>query len=467
MDELFANKGPRRLLFFTIILVMFIDGFNSNIVSVFIPDFSVVFGISAVDASWIFTIYFLMLAASILIFGKICSEGMIKVTMRWGLIITAFGSLLCVLSPMYIIFLVARCIQGLGAAMVISSSFQLPVRFLSGSYVPLGFVSIGAGLSLGSTIGSLIGAISAAYLSWEFTFLFMMAVCILGFMVVRRVIPDDEVRTLPRFDYLGSIILFLLTLSGLYAIMDMSSSGLTMSNLSCMILSALLFCFFLMRSIRKEDPVVNLKLFRSWKMDACLIVVILVNLCYVGSIYIMPLYVSKIMGGGGSDNGVLTFISGVFNLLVCLKIGSLILRYGPKIFSVISCVCLTIGTLALMLADVGHYPILILSFIALGLMWGFGGGVLSNRVILNVSFSDRGSASALTSFFSYIGGALGTAVYSIFFNLGTGSVNAIVEGMSSETFMNGFLFATGLGVALSLLALFLSSVIRDGFAGDG
>lgn len=461
---MFVDGRRRRLLYLVIVLAMFTDGFNGTVVSVVLPDIASTFNVSAGDSSWIFSVYFLAMASLILVFGKVCGEGHVKNVLLLGLGSFSLGALLCSISVSYPMFLVSRCIEGLGASMIVSSAFMLPVRFLPKGYVALGFVSTSAGMALGATIGAIVGGIVSSYMSWEFAFAFKAIFAMVGMAVVWRTLPKDEVSKIPAFDRIGSVLLILSMSMGLYSLEAISSSGFTMRNSGLIIVSIVLLMALLVHCLRSNDPVVNVRLFTIRSMDACLLVLIISNLCYVGCLYLMPLYVTKVMGLGGIENGTLTFLMSVINLAMCLRVGTWIVRYGCRSISILSCITLVGASVALALVDLSPYLMLLSSSILLGMMWGFGGGAFSTRLIDNVPEGDRCSGAAIASFFTYFGGAIGTTLYTVFFNIGSGAASAHVMDLPSADFMNGYMVSTIVGIALCVLALFLAWVIRDGNA---
>ena len=71
------RKEGYGLLLATIAISMFLDGLDGTIVNVALPDIATSFGIGTGDTSWVVTVYFLMMAGLILVFGRICDKGAI------------------------------------------------------------------------------------------------------------------------------------------------------------------------------------------------------------------------------------------------------------------------------------------------------------------------------------------------------------------------------------------------------
>ena len=125
-----AQAGASLLLLTTIALGMFLDGLDGTIVNVALPDISESFGMDSSMSSWIVTVYFLVLAGLVLIFGKLCDSGAIKKVLISGFLVFSLASLVCGLSYDIVVLLAARAVQGIGASMLAASSVMLSVKFL-------------------------------------------------------------------------------------------------------------------------------------------------------------------------------------------------------------------------------------------------------------------------------------------------------------------------------------------------
>ncbi len=86
---------------------------------------------------------------------------------------------------------------------------------------------------------------------------------------------------------------------------------------------------------------------------------------------------------------------------------------------------------------------------------------MGNRIVDSVGPDQRGDASPMVSFIIYFGSALGSALYSAMFSVGSGASGAMIGELSPDVFMDGLWLAAIVGVALSLLTLFLAWVFPE------
>ena len=105
--------------------------------------------------------------------------------------------------------------------------------------------------------------------------------------------------------------------------------------------------------------------------------------------------------------------------------------------------------------------VLIVGLALLGTMWGVAGGPIGSRLIDNVPRDQRGSGSALLSFFIYFGSALGTALFAGLFGFGSASAGQPIAGLDPAVFMDGFSFAMAFGVALAVIGLVTAVAVNE------
>lgn len=448
-------------LFMVIVFATFMDGLDGTIVSVVLPDMAAFFDISTGDSSWVITIYFLMMAGLILIFGKICDRGAIRMVLLSGLFTFTLGALLSGMSVSFAMLLIARGIQGVGAAMLASSSIMLAVKYLPKRIVAMGIVAATAGESVGSVFGPVLGGIISEALTWEWIFYINVPVGIIALAVIWRVIPKDTFQGFKGFDIVGSVLLFISMVCGLYCMEYASTEGMDLHSCILVVVFAATLVLFAFRSVRVEDPVINPRLFKTWKMNASLVTYVIVIMCGMGVMYLLPFYITKVMGYSTMESGLLIFIPGFVTLIMCLKVGGWVVKYGSRPFVILSCVTLIALSLALVFVEASPLPLLLFSLVLLGFLWGFGDPSLCSRIINLAADEDRGACSSLSTFIGYLSVTVGTAFYSVMFDIGSGAPTESIVLLSPEEFMAGFILAMAVGAVLCVVALILAVIVRD------
>ena len=460
-SRVIQDRRGQWMLMGVMAAAMFLDGMDGTIVNVVLPEISDSFGTDAGTTSWVVTVYFLMMAGLILIFGKVADGGAIKRVFIGGMAVFAISSLLCGLSTTLPVLLAFRAVQGVGAAMLAVSAFMLCVKFLPKTMAAFA-LSVGIlGMSVGAAIGPALGGVLSEVMSWHLVFFINVPIGALAIVLAMKAVPKDGEFTAKGFDVKGAALLFVSMVCGLYVLESAPSHGFDAVSAVCLAIFAVGMLLFVKVERRSADPVIKLRLFRLPRLLAAIVTMVIINMCYMGCIYLIPYYLQIEMGMDSIGSGSYLLIPAVSTLAFCVWIGRLADKYGNRLFAIVSCAVMLVSMLVFALIDPDAVWMLILGLVCLGVMWGIGGGPVSSRMLENVPDEDRPSSSSLNSFIIYFGCAAGTAMFAGLFGMGSGSSGQDIAGLTGEVFLDGFRFAMMFGVVLSVVALVMSWAVNE------
>ena len=462
MDQIVTDRKGQALLFVTIALGMLLDGLDGTIVTVALPEISEGLGIGTSGASWIITVYFLVMAGLILIFGKICDQGAIKKILMAGFAVFSAGSLFCGLSPSFEVLLLSRAFQGVGSAMLAASSVMLCVKFLPKHLVGLGLSVSVLGSAIGATIGPVMGAVLTEFISWHWIFFINVPIGLAAVALSKRAVPPDTGFDRSSFDYLGSAVLFIMMVAGLYTIESVPSHGITSVSAAAIAVFLVSLPAFVLYERRIDNPVLSLGVFRHPPFIAVTLCFVLINALYLGGIYLSPFFMDIELGLTVMQTGMVLMVPAIGMAALSLWSGRKSETFGNRVFAISGCALMTVFMLLSLLldADTGM-PQLVLTMLLLGLVWGVAGGTLGARIIATVPEGQKGSGSSLLSFFIYFGSALGTAMFSGLFGLGSHTTGSSISELAPDVFLTGFHFAMTVGAVLAVIALVLSVIVNE------
>lgn len=454
------KNGGHGLLLATIAISMFLDGLDGTIVNVALPEIADSYGIGVGDTSWVITVYYLMMAGLILVFGRICDMGAIKRILVIGMAVFTLGSLCCGLSPSLAFLLASRAFQGIGAAMIASSAVMLGVKYLPREKLGLGMSLVVMGSSLGVAVGPTLGAILTEYFSWHWIFFINVPVGIVAILLATRAVPRDTGLSKGDLDAVGSALLFGAIVLGLFVIERAPSSGFNTLSLLALVGCAILFAVFLLYEMGRASPVLNMRLFRNRNYDKATVAYVIVNMVIMGLFYLVPFLLQGPIGMSTLECGLLLSLQSVSMIVCCIFVGRLSERGLDRTFSTVACILL----LAFVLLGLGittdtpvwYFGVCLL---VLGSVWGVGGGPMGTRMVNTLEDADRGSGSSMVSFSMYFSSALGTALFAGLFGFGSGG--SVSEAVGEE-FLDGFAFCLLFSVILCVVAIYLSWSLREG-----
>lgn len=467
METVIEDHRKQWLLLCVVALALFLDGLDGTIVNVVLPDIARDFSIDTGTTSWVVTVYFLMMAGLILVFGKIADSGAIKRLFVSGLLIFALSSLACGLSGSLPLLLVFRAVQGVGAAMMATTAFMLCVKYLPKRMAAFALSVSVLGTSLGAAVGPTLGGLLAELMSWHLVFFINVPIGIVAAIMAHRAVPRDSGFSHSGFDLRGAVLLFVAMVCGLYVVESSPSHGFDAVSLACLLAFVVCFALFVLVERKAADPVLKLYLFRYPRLVAAIVALIIINLCYMGCLYLLPFFMQIEVGLDTIGSGLYLLIPAVATLVFCLWAGRMADRVGNRPFVVAGCVCMLLAMVLFSLMDADSTMVMVLGLFLLGVTWGLAGGPIGNRMLENVPDADRPSASSLLSFFIYFGCALGTATFAGLFGFGSGTSGSDIAHTDPAAFMDGFGLCMVVAIVFIAVALMLSWAVKEGGSGDG
>ncbi len=301
---------------------------NASIINVSLPTISVYFGVGLSTAQWVLTSYLITLLGFVLFFsrlGDFWGQERVYLAGLVGFIIT---SLLCSLSPSVELLIIFRGLQGLTAAMMISVSMALvrksfPSHML-GRALGIYAVAIAAGLALGPAIGGIM----SGFCGWRSIFLVNLPVGILDFIFCFTILKRSQ-QTEVKWDIPGTVLQFVCLFLIVYTLNLVESASYTTAIITG-VMALVSFILFIYQEFRTENPVLNLKLFKSRKFSAFSLSLHFNYLCMYMMFFAVPFYLQKVLHLDQATTGLVLTASPVIMMTVSPLSGMLADRFGSR-----------------------------------------------------------------------------------------------------------------------------------------
>lgn len=187
-----------------------------GIVNIALPTMAAQFSVSLAEIQWVTTIYLLSMVALLPFMGKLSDIWDRRKIYSFGFFIFGAGSLCIALSDGFILLLISRCIQGLGATMIMANS-QAMVRQVFPDHERGRALGINAiVISLGTLTGPALGGFLLEFFNWPLLFWINVPIALVAFVLGWRWFPavkSGGAKT--SFDIPGSVLLA----SGVFVLM--------------------------------------------------------------------------------------------------------------------------------------------------------------------------------------------------------------------------------------------------------
>jgi EmrB/QacA subfamily drug resistance transporter len=391
---------------------LFMAILDNLVVNVALPTISRDLEASTTQLQWIVSAYILVFASLQITAGGLGDRLGRKQWFMLGIGFFTGASIFAALSQNVEMLILARALQGLGAAFILPLSLSL----VSNAFPPeergkaLGIwsaVSV-SGLALGPVVGGLL----VQYVSWHWIFLINVPIGILAIIVAKAVVTESkdttgEVAT----DIPGTLLITGAIASLTWALIEAGNRGWNDSLiLGAFGLAAVLAASFVFVESRTEKPMVPLRFFKSStftgaNMDAFAISFLIAGLAFFGT-----LYLQNVLGFSPVRAGMALIPMVIVMMFGAPLSGSLVNRVGARGLISFGMIVAGTGTLLYTRADVnGSYWDLLPSYLVMGLGMSFIFAPMTTAVLNSVESERSGVASAVNGAIREIGNAFGIA----------------------------------------------------------
>lgn len=450
---------PRRL--WAILAVAFgvsLSVIDSAIANVALPTIGQELGISSANSIWIVNAYQLAIMISLLSFSALGDVIGYRKVYIGGLLLFTVASLGCALSSSFATLVLARVMQGFGAAATTSVNTTL-IRIIYPK------AQLGRGMGINATVvavSSVAGPTLAAGIlsvaNWPWLFAVNIPVGLIALVLSRRFLPDNPVRvTTHKVDWRDALM-NALTFGLLMASIEGFSHGLDVRLISVGIATLLIIgFFFIRRQLREPYPILPFDLLRIPIFS----VSVATSICsFVGqmlALVALPFYLQKEFGYSAVQTGLLMTAWPAVIMIVAPVAGILVERVHAGFLGGMGLTLMTIGLL--FLAFLPAHPT------SFDIIWrlvlcgaGFGMFQSPNNSILIASAPPErsGSASGMLGTARLIGQTTGAALMALLFHLTPANSTHMALLLAS-----GFSFA---GAVISLTRVRLP--LPEGLARD-
>ncbi len=424
-------------------------------------------GTDLLGVSWALLSYQLANIGLSMIFGRISDLWGREKMFALGFLVFSVSSLLCGLSQTVLQLIWARVVQGVGASMLQSSS-----RALAAESVPEDLAGRAQGYMttahhVGFVLGPSIGGFTIDYLSWRWSFFFLVPIGFCGMALAvanlkRR--GTSSQRHPVSIDYLGAALLFAITTS-LVVMLDRRAQQVIDPSLQ-MGFALLLFASlvgFLLHESRAKFPFVNLDLFKIRRFSMSVVSLLIVASCYTLTGFLMPFYLQDILGLSPTQVGILFMLPSILTVALAPLSGYLADRLGPRLPASLGVgfMVLSLGAGVLLRPD-SHWVLPVLLIIAGAITNGIFNPANSTAMISMMPTEHRGFASSVNHVTFGLGNVLGVALGGLSMSLAFERYTSVATAAITTANPAGFVAALNTtffaAAALSLVGLATSVV---------
>ena len=441
-------------------VALFMTALDNLVVGVALPSIRTDFGGSLESLEWTVNAYTLSFAVFLILGAALGDRFGRKRMFTIGLALFTASSAFAALAPSIDALVLARAVQGLGAAMVapltltlLSEAFPAERRGLA--------LGVWAGVSgLGVALGPFVGGAVVEGISWQWIFWLNVPTGLVLIPLAVRYLTESfgpaKALDLPGVGLAATGLLGIT-----FAIVRGQSLGWTSTTiLASALAGVVLVAAFLGWERRAPAPMLPPRFFASRGFVSTNLASFAMFFGVFGSIFLLSQFFQSAQGYGPFEAGLRTLPWTGMPMLVAPIAGLLSDRIGsrPLMAAGLALQAGAIGWLALVTTTDVAYSALIVPFVMGGTGMALVFAPSANAVLRSVLPEEAGQASGATNAIRELGGVMGVAVLASAFS-GGGSY------ASPQAFTDGLVAALPIGAAVLALgavaALFVPGLARE------
>ena len=467
-----SSSSQRSILLALIILSQFIVMIDFAIVQIALPSIGREFDVTINGLQWIITIYGLTLAGFLMLSGRMGDIHGHKKLFIIGVLLFSLASLMGGLAPSENALILARAVQGLGAAIASATGLSILVAaFPEGKERNRALSIFAAASGSGFAAGMILGGVITTTLGWRWVFDINVPIGVVVSLLSIKYIPSTargqthkNKNENKHLDIFGAVSVTVGLMLLVYSLSIAQNIGIgSIQTLELLLLSAIVLAAFLLLEYRSKEPLMPLRFVRRGSIFGANAVQLLQVGPFVGMTFILTNYFQQLRGYSAFSAALAFIPMAVVFIVVSVSLSTrFVNKFGVKPIIILGMVLQTIGYL--FLSGISPTESYFSGLLGPMLLTAFGAGVsftaINIAALKGTRKGEEGLASGLINTSRQIGGPIGLAVLLTVANFETpGQADHLVHsGAASMTLVRGFGYAfvsaailTGIGIVFTAL----------------
>jgi len=394
----------------------FIDG---TVVNVALPALQAALHATATSLQWVVESYALLLASLLLLGGSLGDLYGRRRFFLIGVLIFTAASIACGLAPTIAILIIARGIQGIGAALLIPGSLAI---------ISASFPEQERGRAIGTwsgftaittAIGPVFGGWLVQHVSWRCVFFINIPIAIaVVWLTLAHVNESHNEKATNTLDWPGGLLVTFGLGAITFALIQAPTGGRAV--LFTAIAGLALLAAFILVELRSAHPMMSLNLFRSRDFAGTNLLTLMLYGALGGLLFFLPFELIQVQHYTATEAGASLLPLIVLMFLVSRWSGGLIATYGARLPLTIGPLIAAAGFLLMLRCGLPapYWTTVFPAVITLGLGLSITVAPLTTAVMQSLPTTESGIASGVNNAVSRIASLLAVAVFGLVLTAG-------------------------------------------------
>ncbi|HAL10556.1 MAG TPA: MFS transporter [Staphylococcus sp.] len=428
------NQFKRKIIMIVFLVGTFFMILNETLLNIALKELMSVFNVDAPTVQWMATGFMLVMGV-LTPLSAVVNQWFTTRRLFLGLVtIFSVGTLIAGLAVNFPMLLVGRMIQAAGTGLMIPTVMNAMLMLYSENERGKIMGQFGLVIMFAPALGPTLSGVIVDYMGWRWLFLIVLPFMLFTFIFAHRYLQNVGEITKPKID-IFSIVLSTIGISSIiYSISSVSSTAGGFTNPSIfitLIVGLIAMTLFVLRQLKLEEPLLDLKVFKYHNYTKGVIIFVVVIMTMFASEIVMPMYLQGPMGFSAKVAGLILLPGALLNGFLSPFMGAIFDKVGPRKLVVpgliiLLCVAIFYSTI--------HPGISVWVFVVVYIIL-----MISISAVLMPANTNAVNAlpkelyphgTAVSNMLQPIGGALGIA---IFVSIMNGGQTAALKGIKNPT----------------------------------
>src|SRR5712671_1123012 len=308
---------------------------NIQIVNASLADIQGAIGAGIDDGGWISTSYLIAEIVVIPLSAWLAQVFSVRIYLLTNAILFLALSVACAFAQDLSQMIVLRALQGFTGGVLIPMAFTLIITLLPKAKQPIGLALFALSATFAPAIGPTIGGYLTENWGWQYIFYVNLApgVLMIGMLWFSLEGTPMKLSLLREGDWPG-VITMAIGLSALQTVLEEGNKDDWFGSpfiVRLSIVAAVALALFLWIELTSKKPLLNLRLLFRRNFGFGMLANFLLGIALYGSVFILPVYLSRIQGYNAEQIGMVLAWTGLPQLFLIPLVPQLMKRFDARI----------------------------------------------------------------------------------------------------------------------------------------
>src|SRR5215475_5746968 len=310
-------------------------GRDRQIVAASLADLQGAIGAGIDDGGWISTSYLIAEIVVIPLSAWLAQVFSIRIYLLTNAFLFLVFSAACAFAQDLPQMIALRAVQGFSGGVLIPMAFTLIITLLPKAKQPIGLALFAISATFGPAIGPTIGGYLTENFGWEYIFYVNI---VPGAIMIAMLYASLEARpmnlALLRDGDWPGIVTMAIGLSALQTVLEEGNKDDWFGSpfiVRFAVIAAIALPLFVAIELTVKKPLLNLRLLARRNFGFGVLANVLLGVALYGSVYILPVYLSRVQGYNSEQIGMVLAWTGLPQLVLIPLVPQLMKRVDPRV----------------------------------------------------------------------------------------------------------------------------------------